>query len=75
MPINRIKIGKRMDMNKAVAVKRIFNVEITEILSRVIKVNANDEQSALLIVQALYQNEEVVLGSEDYWNTEFEVLK
>ena len=75
MPINRIKIGKRMDMNKAVAVKRIFNVEITEILSRVIKVNANDEQSALLIVQALYQNEEVVLGSEDYRNTEFEVLK
>ena len=64
-----------MDMNKAVAVKRIFNVEITEILSRVIKVNANDEQSALLIVQALYQNEEVVLGSEDYRNTEFEVLK
>ncbi|ALF59847.1 DpnD/PcfM family protein [Psychrobacter urativorans] len=62
-------------MNKAVAVKRIFNVEITEILSRVIKVNAKDEQSALSRVQALYQNEEVVLGSEDYRNTEFEVVE
>lgn len=64
-----------MEMNKAVVVKRIFNVEITEILSRVIKVNAKDEQSALSSVQALYPNEKVVLGSEDYRNTEFEVIE
>ena len=75
MPINRVKIGERMDMNKAVAVKRVFNVEITEILSRIIQVDAKDEQSALSRVQALYQNEEVVLGSEDYRNTEFEVVE
>ncbi|WP_182405963.1 DpnD/PcfM family protein [Psychrobacter sp. GP33] len=62
-------------MNKAVTVKSIFYIEITETLSRVIKVNANDEQSALLNVQALYQNKEVVLGSEDYQSTEFEVVE
>ena len=63
-----------MDMNKAVTVKRIFHIEVTETLSRIIKVDAKDAQSALLSVQALYQNEEVILGSEDYRNTEFEVL-
>lgn len=62
-------------MNKAVTVNSIFYIEITETLSRVIKVNAKDEQSALLSVQALYQNEEVVLGSEDYQSTEFEVVE
>ncbi|WP_352336384.1 DpnD/PcfM family protein [Psychrobacter sp. 16-MNA-CIBAN-0192] len=62
-------------MNKAVAMKRIFHIEITETLSRVIKVNAKDEQSALSSIQALYQNEEIVLGSEDYQSTEFEVVE
>lgn len=62
-------------MNKEVAVKRIFHIEITETLSRVIKVNANNAQSALLNVQERYKNEEIVLDSADYRNTEFEVLE
>ena len=70
-----IKIGERMEMNKAIAIKSVFYVEITETLSRIIKVDAKDAQSALFKVQALYQNEEVVLGSEDYRNTEFEVVE
>ena len=62
-------------MNKALAVKSVFYIEITETLSRIIKINSKNEQSALLSVQALYQNEEIVLGSEDYQNTEFEVVE
>lgn len=62
-------------MNKAVAMKRIFHIEITETLSRIIQVNAKDEQTALLNVQERYKNEDIILGSEDYRNTEFEVLE
>lgn len=62
-------------MNKEVAVKRILHIEITETLSRVIKVNAKNAQSALLNVQERYKNEEIVLDSADYVMTEFNVLE
>lgn len=62
-------------MNKKVAVKDIFHIEITETLSRVIKVNAKNAQSALLNVQERYKNEEIVLDSADYVMTEFNVLE
>ena len=62
-------------MNKEVAIKRIFHIEITETLSRVIKVNAKNAQSALLNVQEHYKNKDIVLDSADYRNTEFEVLE
>ena len=62
-------------MNKEVVVKRIFHIEITETLSRVIKVNAKNAQSALLNVQERYKNEDIILDSADYRNTEFEVLE
>lgn len=62
-------------MNKEVVVERFFQIEINETLSRMIKVDAKDAQSALFNVQERYKNEDIILGSEDYMATEFKVLE
>ena len=51
-----------------------FDVEITETLQRVISINADDEQSAIIAAKQLYRAEDVVLDSSDYIDTVFEVF-
>ena len=46
-----IKINKKL--------KRVFHIEIVEMLSNIVEVSAEDEQEALLKVQDMYRNEEV----------------
>jgi hypothetical protein len=48
-----------------------FKIEIRETLSRIIEVKANSEDEAFSKIKDLYQNEEIVLNSDDYVDTEF----
>ena len=46
-----IKINKKL--------KRVFHIEIVEMLSNIVEVSAENEQEALLKVRDMYRNEEV----------------
>lgn len=54
--------------------KQTFKVEITETLQRTIEVEAEDLDDAISKAKEKYYNEEVVLDSEDYIDTEFTVV-
>lgn len=62
-------------MNKNVKAEKTFHIEIVETLSQVIEIIAEDEQTALLKAQELYRNEQVVLDSEDYMDTKYNIFK
>ena len=47
-----------------------FKIEVQEILQRVVEVEAETFDEALKIVNEKYSNEEIVLGSEDYIETD-----
>jgi hypothetical protein len=51
-----------------------YQVEITETLQRVIEVHAESPDDAVDKVRALYKNEEIVLDSSDYMDTEISLL-
>jgi flagellar biosynthesis regulator FlbT len=51
----------------------IYNVEITETLQRIVKVSASDEREAVKLVRKQYRNEDIVLDSNDYIDTEFDI--
>ena len=50
-----------------------YRIEVTEVLSRIVEIVAEDEEEALLIVKAMYQNCDLVLYASDYVITEFSV--
>lgn len=54
---------------------KIFEIEIREVLSRVIKVESKTQIDAFLKVQEMYRNEEIVLDAGDYISTEFKVSR
>ena len=54
---------------------KMFKIEIREVLSRVIKVTSKTQTDAILKVQEMYRNEEIVLDSGDYISTEFKVSR
>ncbi|WP_201554302.1 DpnD/PcfM family protein [Psychrobacter sp. 72-O-c] len=62
-------------MSKNVKVEKNFHIEIVETLSQIVKIVAEDEQSALLKAQQLYRSEEVVLDSEDYMDTKYNIFE
>jgi len=47
----------------------MFEIEIREVLSRVIKVETKNQTDAILKVQEMYRNEEIVLDYGDYLDT------
>lgn len=49
-----------------------FKVEIQEFLSRIIEIEAENIDEAVSKAKQMYQNEEIVLDSEDYVTTEIE---
>lgn len=51
-----------------------FTVEITETLQRQIEVEAEDENEAISKAEDMYRNEEVVLDSGDYIDTDFNII-
>lgn len=54
---------------------KMFEIEIREVLSRVIKVESKTQTDAILKVQEMYRNEEIVLDYGDYISTEFKVSR
>lgn len=48
-----------------------YVVEITETLTRLVTVEANSAGEAANIVEDAYNNEEIILGPEDYVGTGF----
>lgn len=48
----------------------IFKIEIQEVLSRIIEVEAETKEEAISKVFELYRNEEIVLDFNDYVSTE-----
>lgn len=51
-----------------------FEVLITEILQRKVKVKASNEEEAKNKVLKMYDDEKIILGSEDFWDYSIEVL-
>lgn len=49
---------------------KTFEIEVHEILSRVIRIEAESQSDALLKVKEMYRNEEIVLDADDYKETE-----
>ena len=46
-----------------------FSIEIEELLQRVIGVEAETKEKALMIAKEMYRNEEIILDSEDLKST------
>lgn len=51
-----------------------FEVIITETLQRKVKVKASDEKDARAKVFDMYDNEEIVLNDNDFWDYSIEVV-
>jgi hypothetical protein len=52
-----------------------YQVKITEYLSRIVEVEADDEVDARLLVEEMYCGEEIVLDSNDFDDVEFEIYE
>lgn len=50
-----------------------YRIEVTEVLSRIVEMVAEDEEEALQHVKAMYRNCDLVLDASDYVKTEFSV--
>ena len=55
--------------------EKVFQREIVETLSNLVKISAEDEQEALLKAQELYRNEDVVLYPDNLIDTKFNIFK
>lgn len=51
-----------------------FEVIITETLQRKVKIKAFNETDAKIKVFDMYDNEEIILGDNDFWDYSIEVL-
>lgn len=52
-----------------------YTIEITETLQRAILIEAESEEVALEKVRTMYENEEVVLDSDDFVGTVIEITE
>lgn len=50
-----------------------FSIEVLEVLSRIVEVEASDEEDAIRQVRQKYRKCEIVLDDSDYKETEFSV--
>ncbi len=53
---------------------KIFKIEIQELLSRSIDIEAENEKDALTRINEKYKNEEIVLDSFDYYETQIKMI-
>jgi len=51
---------------------KTFEIEIKETLSKIIGIQANSIEEAIKKATLLYNNEEIILSSDDYLDTEIE---
>ena len=54
---------------------KTYAVEITETLQRIVYIDAKSAEEAKRNVEERYHNEEIVLDSSDYQDTEIEVVE
>ena len=52
-----------------------YDVEITEILSLTKRIEAETSDAALRKIVDMYNSEEIILTSDDYYDTTFEVYE
>lgn len=52
-----------------------YQVEVRETLSKVVDIEASSEDEAIQLVKEQYQNEEIILDSENYIETEYEIYE
>ena len=52
-----------------------YRIEVTEVLSRIVETEAENEDKAVDRVRQMYQNCEIVLDASDYVETEISVKK
>ena len=50
---------------------KTYCVEVTETLSKLVKISASSEEQTLSLVKQAYRQESIVLTSEDYIETNF----
>ena len=50
-----------------------YSIEVLEVLSRIVEVEASDEDDAIERVRQMYRKCEIVLDDSDYIETEFSV--
>ena len=53
----------------------LYTVKITETLSKKVTLDADNEEDAYESVRTLYYDCEIVLSSENYDNTTFEIME
>lgn len=49
-----------------------YKVRVTEILSRIVEIEADDENDAINKVEGMYKSEDIVLTADDYLDTKIE---
>lgn len=54
---------------------KVYDIEIEEVLQKVVKIEANSLDEAIDIAQNKYSNQEYVLDYEDYKDVEFREYK
>lgn len=52
-----------------------YKVEIKEMLSRIIEIEAENEEGALKEITKHYKDGKIVLGAEDYIETEIDIYE
>ena len=62
-------------IKREIKAAKTFQIEIVETISNIVEVVAENEQEALLRAQEMYRNEEVILDSEDYIDTKFNIFE
>lgn len=53
--------------------KKKFKIEIQEVLSETIEIEATDLNEAISEAKKMYNDEKVILGEQNFVNTEFKV--
>ncbi|MXV37219.1 DpnD protein [Flavobacteriaceae bacterium Ap0902] len=49
---------------------KLYKIEIQEILSRLVEIEANDKEEAISKIKKMYHDEKIILDSSDYITTE-----
>ena len=52
-----------------------YRIEVTEVLSRIVEIEAENEDDAIEMMRQMYRNCDLVLDDSDYVETEISVKK
>ena len=63
-----------MKTNTKIMELKEYNVEVCETLIRIVTVEATSEEDAIKFVRYDYNNAELVLDSDDFFDVDFEIV-